>query len=309
MENVIVILLVVGIVGLLWMLLMVMRQIREICRQLSYIEKEDTNRFITVQIRGFGIGKMVNHMNDILLKERNRRKVYMEKEERIQQVYTNLSHDIRTPLTSMDGYVQLLEQVKDEEKQKKYLGIIRERIESLKEILEELFTFTKLKDPDYELALRELSVNRLLKQTIFSYYDNWQVRGIEPQLEIAEEEFQILGNETALKRTFQNIIKNALLHGKSDIFIGLRKEGKQVVVLFENSISDDRQIDAEQVFERFYKGDASRTHTSTGLGLSIAKEFVELMQGEISARVEDGRFGIEIRFPVESNMPTFYHSL
>lgn len=301
MENVIVILLVVGIVGLLWMLLMVMRQIREICRQLSYIEKEDTNRIITVQIRGFGIGKMVNHMNDILLKERNRRKVYMEKEERIQQVYTNLSHDIRTPLTSMDGYVQLLEQVKDEEKQKKYLGIIRERIESLKEILEELFTFTKLKDPDYELALGVLNINRLLKQTIFSYYDNWQARGIEPQLEIAEEEFQILGNETALKRTFQNIIKNALLHGKSDIFIGLRKERKQVVVLFENSISDDRPIDVEQVFERFYKGDASRTHTSTGLGLSIAKEFVELMQGEISARVEDGRFGIEIRFPVSCN--------
>ena len=298
MKNVILIILAVGIVGLLWMLLMVMRQIKEICRQLSYIEKEETNRIVTVQISVFGIGKMVNHMNDILLKERNRRKVYMEKEERIQQVYTNLSHDIRTPLTSMDGYVQLLGQVKDEEKQKKYLRIIRERIESLKEILEELFTFTKLKDPDYELVLSELNVNRLLKQTIFSYYDNWQARGIEPQLEIAEEEWKILGNETALKRTFQNIIKNALLHGKKDIFIGLQKEGQQVVLLFENSISGEQQIDMEQVFERFYKGDASRTHASTGLGLSIAKEFVELMQGAISARVVDGRFGIEIRFPI-----------
>ena len=144
MKNVILIILAVGILGLLWMLLMVMRQIKDICRQLSYIEKEDTNRIVTVQIRGFGIGKMENHINDILLKERNRRKVYMDKEERIQQVYTNLSHDIRTPLTSMDGYVQLLGQVKDEEKQKKYLRIIRERIESLKEILEELFTFKKL---------------------------------------------------------------------------------------------------------------------------------------------------------------------
>lgn len=298
MKDVILIILAVGIVGLLWMLLMLMRQIKEICRQLSYIEKEDTNRIVTVQISVFGIGKMVNYMNDIFLKERNRRKVYMDKEERIQQVYTNLSHDIRTPLTSMDGYVQLLGQVKDEEKQKKYLRIIRERIESLKEILEELFTFTKLKDPDYELALSELSVNRLLKQTIFSYYDNWQIKGIEPQLEIAEEEWKILGNETALKRTFQNIIKNALLHGKKDIFIGLQKEGQQVVLLFENSMSGEQQIDTEQVFERFYKGDASRTHISTGLGLSIAKEFVELMQGEISARVVDGRFGIEIRFPI-----------
>ena len=298
MKNVILIILAVGIVGLLWMLLMVMRQIKEICRQLSYIEKEDTNRIVTVQIRGFGIGKMENHINDILLKERNRRKVYMDKEERIQQVYTNLSHDIRTPLTSMDGYVQLLGQVKDEEKQKKYLKIIRERIESLKEILEELFTFTKLKDPDYELALRELSVNRLLKQTIFSYYDNWQVRGIEPQLDIVEEEIKILGNETALKRTFQNIIKNALLHGKKDIFIGLQKEGQQAVLLFENSISGEQQVDTDQIFERFYKGDASRTHASTGLGLSNAKEFVELMQGEISASVVEGRFKIEIRFPI-----------
>lgn len=298
MKDVILIILTVGIVGLLWMLFMVMRQIKEICRQLSYIEKEDTNRIVTVQISGFGIGKMVNYMNDILLKERNRRKVYMDKEERIQQVYTNLSHDIRTPLTSMDGYVQLLGQVKDEEKQKKYLRIIRERIESLKEILEELFTFTKLKDPDYELALRELSVNRLLKQTIFSYYDNWQVRGIEPQLDIVEEEIKILGNETALKRTFQNIIKNALLHGKKDIFIGLQKEGQQAVLLFENSISGEQQVDTDQIFERFYKGDVSRTHASTGLGLSIAKEFVELMQGEISASVVEGRFEIEIRFPI-----------
>lgn len=298
MKDIILIILAVGILGLLWMLLMVMRQIKDICRQLSYIEKEDTNRIVTVQIRGFGIGKMENHINDILLKERNRRKVYMDKEERIQQVYTNLSHDIRTPLTSMDGYVQLLGQVKDEEKQKKYLKIIRERIESLKEILEELFTFTKLKDPDYELALRELSVNRLLKQTIFSYYDNWQVRGIEPQLDIVEEEIKILGNETALKRTFQNIIKNALLHGKKDIFIGLQKEGQQAVLLFENSISGEQQVDTDQIFERFYKGDASRTHASTGLGLSIAKEFVELMQGEISASVVEGRFKIEIRFPI-----------
>lgn len=298
MKDIILIILAVGILGLLWMLLMVMRQIKDICRQLSYIEKEDTNRIVTVQIRGFGIGKMVNHINDILLKERNRRKVYMDKEERIQQVYTNLSHDIRTPLTSMDGYVQLLGQVKDEEKQKKYLMIIRERIESLKEILEELFTFTKLKDPDYELALRELSVNRLLKQTIFSYYDNWKVRGIEPQLDIVEEETKILGNETALKRTFQNIIKNALLHGKKDIFIGLQKEGQQVVLLFENSILGEQQVDTDQIFERFYKGDASRTHASTGLGLSIAKEFVELMQGEISASVVEGRFKIEIRFPI-----------
>ena len=298
MKDIILIILAVGILGLLWMLLMVMRQIKDICRQLSYIEKEDTNRIVTVQIRGFGIGKMVNHINDILLKERNRRKVYMDKEERIQQVYTNLSHDIRTPLTSMDGYVQLLGQVKDEEKQKKYLMIIRERIESLKEILEELFTFTKLKDPDYELALRELSVNRLLKQTIFSYYDNWKVRGIEPQLDIVEEETKILGNETALKRTFQNIIKNALLHGKKDIFIGLQKEGQQVVLLFENSILGEQQVDTDQIFERFYKGDASRTHASTGLGLSIAKEFVELMQGEISARVVEGRFKIEIRFAI-----------
>ena len=226
------------------------------------------------------------------------RKKYLEKEQMISDTYTNLSHDIRTPLTSLDGYFQLLEQCDDREEQKHYMAIIQERIHSLKEMLEELFLFTKLKNDSFHLELKPCCINQVLKQTIFSYYDEWTGKGIRPEIRITDQLLYIEGNEAALHRMFQNVLKNALDHGAKGIGLSLEeKEGKSLIRIW-NEVRDPEKIDPEKVFERFYKADEARSKTSSGLGLSIAKEFADQMHGQIRARLEGRIFYIEICFNI-----------
>lgn len=293
---------IIGIlVGFLLLLLLILlifvRQIKDICRQLSFLIEQDSNIRITSQIGGGEIGRLVNILNEIMKERRVNKKTYMEKEAYLSDVYTNLSHDIRTPLTSLDGYVQLLEECEDKEEQKHYLWIVRERIYSLKEILEELFTFSKLKNETYHLELTDCCINRILRQTIFSYYDDWTKLGIEPELDIEENPVYMEGNEQALFRVFQNVMKNAIDHGEYKIGIFLKYSQGEVCVQICNKISNPEEIELDQVFERFYKADVSRSKNSTGLGLSIAKEFVLRMNGTIEAQLKGQEFSILMKFP------------
>lgn len=275
------------------------RQIKKICRQLSFLRKHESNMLIGRDFEWGGIGMLADELNRLLEQQRKSRKKYLAQEKEVADTYTNLSHDIRTPLTSLDGYIQLLEQSREEAEQKRYLFIIRERVSSLKEMLEELFTFTRLKDSSYELELHDCPLNRILKETLFSYYEDWMHRGIEPVLEITEEALVIRGNAQALKRTIQNIIKNGMDHGEKKIHISLVREENQAVMTFTNTVSHPEEIDPARVFDRFYKGDPARSRQSTGLGLSIARGFTELMNGQIRASLqENGWFSIEIRFPL-----------
>ena len=209
---------------------------------------------------------------------------------------SNMSHDIRTPLTSLDGYFQLMEACENVEEQRRYLNIIHERIHSLNEMLEELFMFTKLKNESYRLELTSCCINRILKETVFSYYDDWVRREIQPDIQITEEQLYIDGNKQGLSRIIQNVIKNGLDHGEKKIRIVLKREQNRAVLQISNQVTASEQIDIEHVFDRFYKADAARSKTSTGLGLSIAREFVRRMNGEIGAKIEENEFIVEMSF-------------
>ncbi len=277
------------------------RQIREICRQLAFLKEHDSNLLITRQMDSFGIRELTDELNEMLERQREQRRRYLKKEQDISDAYTNLSHDIRTPLTSLEGYFQLLKDSGQKEGRERYLGVIQERIASLKEMLEELFTYTKLKNETYELKLEPLYLNRILVETAFSYYDVWLERGIEPDIEITETQLQIEGNETGLRRTIQNMMKNGLDHGEGAMRLSLKQKDGWAVVECSNYTARPEEIDVEKVFERFYKADEARTRTSSsGLGLSIAKEFTLRMHGEIRAFLKGNWFTIRLSFPILS---------
>ena len=276
------------------------RQVKDICRQLRFLQECDSNMLITTEMKKGHIGELAELLNTLLKERKRERADYQKKEQMIADIYTNLSHDIRTPLTSLDGYFQLLEETQEENDRKRYIQIIQERIESLKEMLEELFTYTKLQNGTYELKLEPQNVGQILKETVFSYYDDWAEQEISPQFEITEEPVWIRGNKQALRRTIQNIIKNGLDHGNKEIRIQLSRNEKQMELVFQNKIEPGEQIDISRVFERFYKADKARSKSSTGLGLSIAKGFVEKMHGEIAAEIKEDWFCIKISFPCET---------
>lgn len=272
------------------------RQVKDICRQLAFLMKHDSNMLIHREFGLGGIGMLSDRLNDLLELRRKEKRYYQEKETLIADTYTNLSHDIRTPLTSLDGYFQLMEACENVEEQRRYLNIIHERIHSLNEMLEELFMFTKLKNESYRLELTSCCINRILKETVFSYYDDWVRREIQPDIQITEEQLYIDGNKQGLSRIIQNVIKNGLDHGEKKIRIVLKREQNRAVLRISNQVTASEQIDIEHVFDRFYKADAARSKTSTGLGLSIAREFVRRMNGEIGAKIEENEFIVEMSF-------------
>ena len=272
------------------------RQVKDICRQLAFLMKHDSNMLIHREFGLGGIGMLSDRLNDLLELRRKEKRYYQEKETLIADTYTNLSHDIRTPLTSLDGYFQLMEACENVEEQRRYLNIIHERIHSLNEMLEELFMFTKLKNESYRLELTSCCINRILKETVFSYYDDWVRREIQPDIQITEEQLYIDGNKQGLSRIIQNVIKNGLDHGEKKIRIVLKREQNRAVLQISNQVTASEQIDIEHVFDRFYKADAARSKTSTGLGLSIAREFVRRMNGEIGAKIEENEFIVEMSF-------------
>lgn len=297
--KILTVILAVSVAVLIAVLVKIRAQLRDINEQLDFLCEKDTNMLLLTDTNMADIGRLKERINRFLEQWHRQREAAAKKEQMISDTYTNLSHDIRTPLTSLDGYFQLLKDETDKSEQGHYIDIIQERITSLKDMLEELFMFTKLKNDSFKLELSNCCVSRLLKQTVFSYYEEWKKQGIEPSLDICEDTIFITANAQALRRVLQNVIKNALVHGQNSICIQMKQKNKMVHILVSNDVKNPDDIDVDKVFERFYKADEARSISSSGLGLSIAKELVERMGGSIEARLEGKRFVVEIQFECE----------
>ncbi|MBR6999205.1 MAG: HAMP domain-containing histidine kinase [Lachnospiraceae bacterium] len=285
-------------------LLVLWRQHLKICRQLQFVREQDSCLLVSVNVEHFGELKLAEEINRTLEDVRERKHELSEKEKLIADAYANLSHDIRTPLTSLDGYVQLLRDASTPEEQARYTAIIRERIETLKELLEDLFTFTKLKNGKYEPELEIISLRSVTAETVLSYYDVWKEAGVDPEIDLTEEVLPILGNELAVKRILQNITKNAMVHGHKSIFVTLRKRDERTAeVVIANPVEHPEEIEISRVFEQFYTADRYHQQASSGLGLAIAKEFTERMNGTIGASLDGNRFFVTITFPLQDKNP------
>lgn len=274
------------------------RQVEGLSRQTSFLNEKKTELKINTDLNAKELKSLaaeIRRLNDSF----NETKISLIKQDAaLRETITNLSHDIRTPLTSLDGYFQLLASEKiDQDKKEHYLGIIRNRIESLNSMLDELFTYAKLQDINYSIELSELDITAVTADILMSFYDDIAGRGEEPVVSLPDEPVLINGNKEAYTRVVQNIIRNALVHGKN-LSISLRREATDVI--FECSdelLNPDTVIDTSRVFDRFYKADKARTNAKgSGLGLAITKELVERMGGKISAECRDGRFSIRVLF-------------
>lgn len=272
------------------------RQVKNICRQLQFIKNHQTNMKISADGRYFGLEVLADEINGLLLETEEKRRAVERQETVIKETITNLSHDIRTPLTSLDGYVQLMEESDSKEEQTRYVGIIRRRIEALRLILDELFLYAKLQDNAYLPVMECVELNRIVYDTVFSFYEDCKARGLEPQVSVCDERVRTYGNEIMIGRMLQNMIKNSLEHGKKDVCIQLTAEEKKIIFSCENKVENAEQIEIDRVFERFYRADSARANSSTGLGLSIARSLAEKMGAEVSASLEGSRFKVTVVF-------------
>lgn len=283
------------------------RQIKEICRQLSFVIENDTNKGFTSFISTSEIIELERLINEMNENAKNDKISYKRKDRQLKEALANVSHDIRTPLTSLKGYFELLRVEENVEKQLEYGAIMEERMDNLSELLEELFAYTRLQNDDYEIELSEINLTKPVLDTLFGFYEAIEAKRLEPEIEVYDGPVMINGNELAIKRIISNIIKNALVHGNGELKINYwtAKVGEVTskgsgLVCFEcsNSVDNPKDIDVAQIFDRFYKADKARSKISTGLGLAIAKASVEKMNGVIEARLEDNLFTISVSFKI-----------
>lgn len=276
-------------------------QIKNVKSQISFLNQHETNMLITSDQKSGCVADLTDELNTLIEQTAALRKEIADSESHLKDTIINLSHDIRTPLTSMDGYFQLLLKSDDPEERQQYAAVISDRLSSLKEMLDELFTYAKLTNKAYEVELSPCAVNEILLSVLFSFYKDVKQRGIEPLVNVPEQDIFIQGNEPALRRIFQNILKNCIEHGNNQLSVRLINSSDMVQIYFENDYQMQEPIDANKVFDRFYKADGARSKTSTGLGLSIAKELVERLNGSITGNVKNDIFTITITFHLLKN--------
>lgn len=302
MERVLicmVILLAAAALILLLRLILYRKQVSHIREQLLFLNAEESNLMLN---SAYPIGKtkeLIDAMNQAIETFRQEQRRLRKANQSYRQSITSISHDIRTPLTSVKGYVQMQQRADvPEEKRQEYLRVVERRLEELGEILNQLFEYARIEAGEFTLSLERVNAGNLFAEIISLFYEDFSGKGLEPQVSIPGEAVFIQADRHAFSRILENLIRNALVHGKGNYRLSLSSQGGYAVIAIANETDQIEEKDLDYIFERFYTTDQSRRRRSTGLGLAIAKEFTERMGGSIRASLQQEDFAVEVRFPL-----------
>lgn len=290
MEGIIMLLICIILILLIYIFLF-KKEILRISKQLSNINKLEKGKKVNVTFINKEVeilGKSINDSIETLNKLREEEKI---RNQELKEMIENISHDLRTPLTSILGYVQIIKknQVMDLE----HLNKVEEKSKELKEMLSQFFMLSIINNVNYKIDLKEVYIKEILFNEVISYYDQFKSIGIEPKINLKLKNKTILGDENSLKRVISNLINNSIKHGKKELEINLYEEANYIILNVINDLKEDVEVD--KIFDRFYKGkDKSRSGKNTGLGLPIAKGLIDKMNGDINAYKEENRLRIEI---------------
>ena len=262
---------------------------REISAQFADRLKNDTNNLIYVSCSDKDIRRLAESLSTQLSAMRAEELSYIQGNRELKSAVTNISHDLRTPLTAICGYLDMIQKTDDPEKQARYLSIMKERADMMKHLTEELFRYSVIVSDETELKTETVFVNQLLAESISSFYPTLSEKGIAPQISITEERVERKLDSDALSRVFSNLLNNAAKYSDGDLEIALTESGE---ITFSNTAKELSAVEVEQLFDRFYTVEAARH--STGLGLSIARSLIQRMGGSITAEYGDERLTIRI---------------
>ena len=268
---------------------MMKRAAREITSAFHEKIKEDTNTLICISCRDRDMRMLAGSLNDLLKLLRQEHLRYQQGNIELKTAVTNISHDLRTPLTAICGYLDMMQKTDDPEKRVRYLTIMKERTEMMKQLTEELFRYSVILSDEDNSETENVLVNQVLAESISSFYPALSERGIEPDITMTETRVERSVNRAALIRVFSNLLNNAVKYSDGDLSIVLTDKGEMT---FSNTAKGMSAIDVEQLFDRFYTVEAA--HHATGLGLSIARTLIERMGGTISAEYQAERLTVRI---------------
>ncbi len=260
--------------------------------QIQRIKEEDTNNLVNQEL-GLADSALINEINSLLKMIRDERIIYNRKSHDLEQMMTNISHDLRTPLTSALGYVRLAQyENTDEAERARELETTERKLCRLEELIEQFFEFYKVISEGKQPELSQLNLIGVIEESVSHYYDDYNDRGRRIELNCDKSNVPILSNKDMLMRVFDNLTNNAMKHGRETLFIDVNAHER--IVTFKNNTLD-KNLDPSHVFDEFYTTDASRTAGSTGLGMAIAKQFIEILGGTISATLQGEDFIVTVK--------------
>ena len=284
----ILLLIIFALLAKVWLL---RRSAQEIAEAFHDRLTADTNILIDISTRDPYMRKLAADINvqlRLLRKERHR---YQQGDRELKEAVTNLSHDLRTPLTAICGYLDLLEREERSEVVSRYLALIKNRTEAMKNLTEELFRYSVILSAQ-TLKVEPVCVNDVLEESLAGFYGVLSEQQIIPEIVMTERKLVGALDRAALGRVFGNILNNALKYSGGDLRVTLSEDGK---ICFSNTARNLDGLEAGRLFDRFYTVESARN--STGLGLSIAKTLTERMDGTIHAVCENGKLRISLWFP------------
>ena len=265
-------------------------EIKNIEESFSRIIELDTNNLITIGTGSKEIRDLVNSLNKNLKNLRKLELEYKNGNQDLKSSITNISHDMRTPLTAINGYIDLLKEEKSEEKKKEYLEVIERKTKDLISLTENLFFRKNFEDIYENLEKENCLVNEILEEALATYYTIFKEKNITPEIDICEEKIYRNINRNSMIRVFENILSNASKYSDGDLKIKLEENGK---ITFSNKASLLDIASVQRIFNRYFTLENGK-EKSNGLGLSIAKQLVELNGGTIFANYLNNILIIEI---------------
>ena len=266
----------------------ILNELRHIVTQLTYITEHETNAELTSTSKNKLIRNLLSKNNLLIKKNKAFYQQQRQKEKEVQKILTNLTHDLKTPLTVSSGYTQLLLQEIEREDHKEILGKIDTSLMDISHYLSYLMEYNLIQEKTLKLTLEVVDVSEFLQENLFTYYEEFEKQQIHLDLQIQEHQ-KLLLDVSVLQRLLQNILGNILKHGHQYAHVALENKANNIQITFSNGLLKPVG-DVQIFFDRFFTEDLSRSNKSTGLGLSIIKELASLLHSEVTLHTEKHEF-------------------
>lgn len=301
MEGFIIGLSLTILIVLLIIFILKTKEINRLTLELKKLNRDGKIEKLRLSLPNKNIENLIVEINTLIDDKRKMENIYKEKDMELREAIANMSHDLRTPLTSIMGYVYLLNDDKlDKEERKEYLKIIEKRSLVLNDLITSFYGLSRIQADQYEIKFEPVNLELVLGEIIAAFYETLDYKFGEPEINIEEGLGPVLGDKQALNRIFTNLIENIIKHGEGEVKISLKKKNKYIVMEFSNKAEELEPKDVNRIFEKFFTKDRMRTGQNTGLGLAIVKLLVEKQGQKIEAKKVGNRLVINIIWSLES---------
>ncbi|WP_164967959.1 sensor histidine kinase [Clostridium tetani] len=299
MQGLIIVFLIIITVVFATLYILLHKELKNITKQLKEINNTKTNSKILISFSNNLVKNLALEINKSLEKKSATEAEHKRMDLEIRQSISNISHDLRTPLTSIIGYIQLMEDDSLSQNQRsQYIDIIKKRAKSLQTLICSFYDLSRLEGREYKFDLRALNLYNILCDLIAVSYNDFISNEIEPIIDIDEQIPMIIADENAVRRIISNLIQNMIKYSNEFISISLKYNKDHIILNFTNDAPNLKEDDVKYLFQRFFTADRTRSGESTGLGLAIAKELVEQMGHEIFAKLSKDKLSIIIKWKV-----------